>query len=157
MKILSTLTIPAVFSQRMGLYILIAETALSLVLKLRPLCATRQGFLAMHACFLHAMRGEYAAARQIYEACEALEQACPSPELVARTSLVFHYMVSPWFGPWQDSAGEADPRDPDGRRGRRSGVRGAVRVGDGHDAEPGRHAARSRGRGCRGLGAVPAR
>ena len=101
-KILSTLGTPAVFTQRVGLYVLITETALSLILKYGHLCEA-QGALALHAAFLHAMRGEYAAARRIYEACDALEAARPAPELVARNSLLCHYLVSPWFGSWQDA------------------------------------------------------
>jgi GAF domain-containing protein len=102
LQILGVLTIPALFSGRMGLYILIAETAISIVLRhghVRNLA----GFLALHACFLHAIRGDYPAARRIYEVGKALDEARPTPELAARTYVVFHYMVSPWFGPWQEA------------------------------------------------------
>ena len=102
-KILSTLPMPAMFSRRMGLYVLVSETALGLILQHGHLRNTH-GFLALHASFLHALRGEHAAARKIYELAEALDAARPAPELVARTAVVFHYMVSPWFGPWQDAA-----------------------------------------------------
>src|SRR6185295_20003279 len=82
--------------------ILISEAAIGVVLRhghVRNLA----GFLAVHACFLHALRGDYVAARQIYEVGKALDQARPTPELAARTYVVFHYMVSPWFGSWQES------------------------------------------------------
>ncbi|MEO7736140.1 MAG: AAA family ATPase, partial [Kofleriaceae bacterium] len=103
LQLLGTLTIPALFTGRMGLYVVVVETAISFILK-HGHVRNMSGFLALHACFLHAMQGQYAAARRIYEACEALELARPAPELAARTILAFHYMVSPWFGPWRDSA-----------------------------------------------------
>ena len=102
LKILSTLTIPTVFSRRMGLYVLVGETALGLILKYGHVRDTA-GFLAKHACFLHALQHDHAAARQIYHACNALEEARPAPEMAARSHIVFHYMVTPWFGPWQES------------------------------------------------------
>ena len=102
-RILSTLTAPAMLSRRLGLYVMITETALGLILE-HGHVRNAPGLLALHACFLHAMRGDHAAARTIYEAAEALEAARSAPELVARTAVVFYYMVSPWFGPWQDAA-----------------------------------------------------
>jgi predicted ATPase/HPt (histidine-containing phosphotransfer) domain-containing protein len=102
-KLLSSLATPALFTKRMGLYVMLAETAIGLLLSHGHLRNT-SGFLAIHACFLHATLGQYAAARRIYQACEAIEAVRSSPELIARTYVVFHYMVSPWFGSWRDSA-----------------------------------------------------
>jgi predicted ATPase/HPt (histidine-containing phosphotransfer) domain-containing protein len=102
LRILSTMTSPAVFSRRMGLYVLIAETAIGLILR-HGHVRNASGFLAMHACFLHSMRRDYVGARRIYEACTMLEAARPAREVAARAYVVFHYMVAPWFGPWKES------------------------------------------------------
>ncbi|TMQ16226.1 MAG: GAF domain-containing protein [Deltaproteobacteria bacterium] len=105
LQLLGSMTVPVMFSGRMGLYILVVESAIGLVLR-HGHVRNMAGFMAVHACLLHAIRGDYAAARAIYEACSALDLARPVPELAARTSVAFHYMVGPWFGPWHESAAQ---------------------------------------------------
>ena len=103
LQVLGSMVVPALFTGKRGLYVLIAEQALAFILK-HGHARNLSGFLAVHAVFLHALLGDYAAARRIYDACEAIELAHPAPELGARTYLALHYLVSPWFGPWSRSA-----------------------------------------------------
>ena len=102
-KILASVTTPAVYAGRMTLYVLLGETALGLVLRHGHMRNTNS-LMALHACFLHALRGDFAASRRVYEVAEALEAVRPAPELVARTAVVLDWLAGPWFRPWQDSA-----------------------------------------------------
>ena len=102
LQVLGSMVVPALFTGRKGLYVLIAEQALAFILK-HGHARNLSGFLAVHAVFLHSLLGDYTAARSIYTACEAIELARPAPELGARTYLALHYLVSPWFGSWRHS------------------------------------------------------
>ena len=101
-QILVRVAAPALYAGRMALYVVSGETALGLVFQYGHMRNTN-GLLALHACFLHAIRGDFAASRRVYELAEALEAARPAPGQVARTSVVLDWLAAPWFRPWQDS------------------------------------------------------
>jgi predicted ATPase/HPt (histidine-containing phosphotransfer) domain-containing protein len=104
-NILSALTTATLYSRRMELHVMVTETALGLVLAHGHLRNT-QGFLALHGCFLHAMHGEYVAARKIYHVARRIDEARPAPELIARTAVVHHYLLGAWFRPWRECSAD---------------------------------------------------
>ena len=103
LQLLSHMLAAAQYTQRIGLYLLVSETAIALVLKYGHI-PRAAGWFAMHACFSHAMFGDYAAARETYEVCDALDVTRPAPEVSGRIYVVLHYMVGPWFAPLRYSA-----------------------------------------------------
>jgi len=101
-RIISTMSTPTSLLGRTSLYLFSLETALKLHLE-HGHTRYYASLLSVHSMLLHGNLSQFDASRRSYEACLAVQQAKPAPEIDGRTYLVLYYLICPWFFPWQES------------------------------------------------------